>query len=53
MSSQLPAISLETLSQRFERLSLGIAADPEILALTAHARPGQPVPNLLLATVQH
>jgi hypothetical protein len=55
----------DTLSQRFERfalrechvsplyerLSLGIAHDPELLAIAAQAKPGQPVPNLFLAAV--
>jgi hypothetical protein len=36
----------------YERLAIGIAADAEVLALASHARPGQPVPNLLLAAVQ-
>ena len=35
-------------SPLYERLSLGIAADPEMLALATHARRGQPVPNLFL-----
>ncbi len=35
-------------SPLYERLSHAIADDPEILALAAHARPGQPVPNLLI-----
>jgi hypothetical protein len=38
-------------SPLYERLSLGIAADPELLALAAHAGAGQPAPNLLLAAV--
>lgn len=38
-------------SPLYERLSLGIAGDPELLAIAAQAPPGQPVPNLLLATV--
>ncbi|MFQ5962440.1 MAG: DUF2332 domain-containing protein, partial [Candidatus Methylomirabilales bacterium] len=57
---------LEPLSQRFkrfakqecrnssplyERLSAGIAGDPEILSLAAHAPTGQPAPNLLLGAV--
>jgi len=40
-------------SPLYERLSRAIADDPEILALAAHARPGQPVPNLLFAAVQY
>ena len=35
-------------SPLYERLSLGIAADPAILAIASHAREGQPVPNLFL-----
>jgi hypothetical protein len=38
-------------SPLYERLSLGIAHDPEILAIAAQTRPGQPVPNLFLAAV--
>ena len=56
--------SIQTLSDRFDRfarlevrgfsplydrLASGIAADPEMLSLAAHARGGQPVPNLFLA----
>jgi hypothetical protein len=56
---------IETLSQRFERfarrechvsplyerLSLGLTHDLELLAIAAQAKPGQPVPNLYLAAV--
>jgi hypothetical protein len=63
--SQAHEPSLETLSQRFvrfaqrechvsplyKRLSSGIARDPEVLAIAAQARRGQPVPNLFLAAV--
>jgi hypothetical protein len=38
-------------SPLYERLSLGIAHDPELLAIAAQAQPGQPVPNLFLAAV--
>jgi hypothetical protein len=38
-------------SPLYERLSLGIAADPDLLALAAHARAGQPAPNLFLGAV--
>jgi hypothetical protein len=38
-------------SPLYERLSLGIARDPELLAIAAQAKPGQPVPNLVLAAV--
>ena len=34
-----------------ERLSLGVAADPEVLALASQARRGQPTPNLFFAAV--
>jgi len=65
MPSQSPRPSTDDLSRRFERfarrechvsplyerLSLGIADDPELLAIAAHAKPGQPVPNLFLAVV--
>lgn len=40
-------------SPLYGRLSLGIARDPQLLALAAHARPGQPVPNLLFGAVQY
>jgi hypothetical protein len=36
----------------YERLALGVAADPDLLALTVSTRPGQPAPNLLFAAVQ-
>lgn len=35
----------------YERLSLAIAKDPELLTLAAHARKGERVPNLFLAAV--
>ena len=38
-------------SPLYERLSLGIAHDPEILAIATQAKRGQPVPNLFLAAV--
>jgi hypothetical protein len=38
-------------STLYERLALGIADDPELLAIAARARPDQPPPNLLLAAV--
>jgi hypothetical protein len=38
-------------SPLYERLSLGIAHDPETLAIASQAKPGQPVPNLFLAAV--
>jgi hypothetical protein len=39
-------------SPLYEHLSIRIAADPELLELTTHARKGQPVPNLLFGSVQ-
>jgi hypothetical protein len=67
MPFQTLKTSVAALSQRFDRfaarechvsplyrrLSLGIARDPEVLVLAAHAREGQPVPNLFLATVHY
>jgi hypothetical protein len=38
-------------SALYERLSLGVAHDPELLDIAAQAQPGQPVPNLFLAAV--
>ncbi|MGH2598617.1 MAG: DUF2332 domain-containing protein [Dehalococcoidia bacterium] len=38
-------------SPLYERLSLGIAADPDLLALAARARAGQPTPNLFVGAV--
>jgi hypothetical protein len=40
-------------SPLYERLSRGIACDPEILSIAAHARAGQPLPNLFLAAVHY
>lgn len=65
MPQEITTIGLEALAQRFERfarrecqvsplyerLSFGIAQDPELLALAAYTQPGQPVPNLFLAAV--
>ena len=65
MSSQALRPSIDELSRRFERfarrecyvsplyerLSLGIADDPELLAIAAQATPGQPMPNLFLGVV--
>ena len=44
-------LEVRNTSPLYDRLSMGIAADPEILAIAAHALPGQPVPNLFLAAV--
>jgi hypothetical protein len=38
-------------SPLYERLSLGMARDLELLTIAAQAQPGQPVPNLFLAAV--
>lgn len=38
-------------SPLYERLSLAIAQDPEMLALVSHARKGERVPNLFFAAV--
>ena len=65
MLPQSPGLSLEALARRFERfaqrecqtsplyerLALGIARDPELLALAGHTRAGQPAPNLFLGVV--
>ena len=65
MSSQAQKPSTDELSRRFERfarrechvsplyerLSFGIANDPELLAIAAQAKPGQPMPNLFLSAV--
>ena len=39
-------------SPLYERLSLAVASDSELLTLAAHARPGQMVPNLFFAAVR-
>lgn len=38
-------------SPLYERLSLGIASDPELLTVATHTQQGQPAPNLFLAAV--
>jgi hypothetical protein len=40
-------------SPLYARLALAIAADPELLALAAHCRPGQPAPNLFLGAIHY
>lgn len=40
-------------SPLYERLSYGVADDPELLALAAHAGPGQAPPNLLFAATHY
>ncbi|MGI8825559.1 MAG: DUF2332 domain-containing protein [Chloroflexota bacterium] len=40
-------------SDLYERLSLGIASDPELVAFAMHALPGQPTPNLVFGAVQY
>jgi hypothetical protein len=65
MASQTPRPSIDDLPRRFERfaqrechvsplyerLSLGIAEDPALLAIAVRANPGQPAPNLFLGAV--
>jgi hypothetical protein len=65
MPHEIIKTGIEALAQRFERfarrecqvsplyerLSFGIAQDPELLGVAAQAQPGQPVPNLFLAAV--
>lgn len=38
-------------SPLYEKLSLGISGDAELLGLAANSNPGQPIPNLFLAAV--
>jgi hypothetical protein len=40
-------------SPLYERLSYGVADDPDLVALAAHGRPGQPLPNLFFAAVRY
>lgn len=40
-------------SELYGYLALGIAGNPALLQLAAHARPGQPVPNMLLGAVHY
>jgi hypothetical protein len=66
MMPPIPSAQLEALAQRFvrfadqecgayaplyDRLARGIAGDPELLTIAAHARSGQQAPLLLLAAV--
>jgi hypothetical protein len=39
-------------SPMYAELSYGVAQDSELIELTRHTRPGQPVPNMLFAAVQ-
>ena len=39
------------MSALYQSLCHSVAEDPDLLAITANARPGQPVPNLFMATV--
>ena len=39
------------MSPLYERLSLGVSNDPEVLAIAANRREGQPAPNLFFAAV--
>ena len=45
-------LECQGMSALYYRLSLGIAADNELLTLANQAKPGQPTPNLFLAAVQ-
>jgi hypothetical protein len=40
-------------SDLYEHLSLNIAEDDVLLEIASHARPGQPIPNLLFGAVQY
>lgn len=40
-------------SELYEKLSLNISSDEQILELASHARAGQPVPNLLFGAVHY
>jgi hypothetical protein len=40
-------------AQLYDRLARGIAHDPDLLTIAAHARSGQQAPNLLLAAVHY
>ena len=40
-------------SPLYNRFCQGIAADPEVLAIAAHARKGQPTPNMLFGAVHY
>ena len=68
MMQPTPDAQLEALAQRFvrfadqecrnyaplyDRLARGIARDPELLTIAAHARSGQQAPLLLLAAVHY
>src|SRR5438552_1721900 len=68
MMQPIPNAQLEALAQRFvrfanqecgdyaplyDRLARGIADDPELLSIAAHARSGQQAPLLLLAAVHY
>jgi hypothetical protein len=68
MTQPTPDAQLEALAQRFvrfadqecrnyaplyDRLARGIARDPELLTIAAHARSGQQAPLLLLAAVHY
>ncbi len=50
---QFARIECHGSSPLYERLSLEIAKDPELLALAARSQPGQPVPNMLFGAVQY
>lgn len=40
-------------SPSYEKLSRAVAADPDLLSIAAHARAGQPIPNLLFAAARY
>lgn len=44
---------VEETSPLYHRLALMVAADPDLLALAAHAQPGQPPANMLLGVVHY
>lgn len=46
-------VECKNISPLYESLSLKIANDSEMLELSSHAHAGQPVPNLLFASVQY
>jgi hypothetical protein len=48
---QFAELDSKKASPLYTQLSMSIADDPELLALAAHARPEQPVPNLLFGAV--
>ena len=49
--TRFAAAECRGVSPLYRRLAEGVALDPEILEIAARTRPGQPVPNALLAAV--